>query len=66
VLCGRPVEQGTLVKMTGGKASCVKPLAEAEAGGGKKDDDDDGMPDPQEVLKRMQRGEPMENWMKKK
>jgi hypothetical protein len=66
VLCGRPLEQGTLVKMTGGKASCVKPLAAAEPGGGKdKDDDDDDMPDPQEVLKRMHRGEPMQNWMKK-
>jgi len=67
VLCGRPVEQGTLVKMTGGKASCVKPLSAAEAGGTKdKDDDDADTPDPQEILNRIQRGEPMQNWMKKK
>jgi len=44
------------------KASCVKPLATTELGAAKdKDDDDDDMPDQAEILKRMQRGEPMQN-----
>ena len=67
VLCKHVFDKGKLVKMTGGRASCVKPLAAADAG--KEDvkdkDDDDGMPDPEEILRRMKRGEPMQNWMKK-
>jgi len=40
----------------------VKPLATTELGAAKdKDDDDDDMPDQAEILKRMQRGEPMQN-----
>jgi hypothetical protein len=66
VLCARPLDRGTFVKMVGGKASCVKPLAAAEPGAKDNDDDDDDMPDQDEILKRMQRGEPMQNWMKKK
>jgi len=66
VLCGRPFEGGKLVKMVGGKASCIKPLAEAEPDAKDKDKDDDAdMPDQDEILRRMKRGEPMQNWMKK-
>jgi hypothetical protein len=64
VLCARPLENGTLVRMVDGKASCVKPLAAAEPA--KEKDDDDDPIDQDEVLKRMQRGEPMQNWLKKK
>jgi hypothetical protein len=64
VLCARPFEGGKLVKMVGGKASCVKPLAAADDDAAK-DDDDDPPIDQDEILKRMQRGEPMQNWMKK-
>jgi hypothetical protein len=68
VLCAQAFDRGKLVKMVGGRASCVKPLAavEAEKGGAKdKDDDDNDMPDQDEILRRMKRGEPMQNWMKK-
>lgn len=68
VLCSQAFDKGKLVKMAGGRASCVKPLAAAEAGkpdAKEKDDDDDDMPDQDEILRRMQRGEPMQNWMKK-
>lgn len=68
VLCQQAYDKGKLVKMTGGKASCVKPLAansDEDKKSGKKDDDDDDMPDQDEILRRMQRGEPMQNWMKK-
>jgi hypothetical protein len=67
VLCTQKYDKGKLVRMLNGKASCVKPLAandEAAAKPGK--DDDDDMPDQDEILKRMQRGEPMQNWIKKK
>jgi hypothetical protein len=65
VLCARPVENAKLGRMIGGKASCVKPLAAAEPSKADKDDDDEPI-DQDEILKRMQRGEPMQNWMKKK
>lgn len=62
VLCTRSFDKGKLVKMTSGRASCVQPLAAAD-----KDpkDKDDEVPDQDEILRRMQRGEPMQNWMKK-
>lgn len=69
VLCTHPFDRGKLVRMIGGRGSCVKPLAAADAEKGTakdKDDDDDDMPDQDEILRRMKRGEPMENWMKKK
>jgi len=65
-LCSHVFDKGKLVKMTGGRASCVKPLAAAASDDKKKDDDDDDMPDQDEILRRMKRGEPMENWLKKK
>jgi hypothetical protein len=45
-----------------GNAECVKPLAQSKD---EKDADEDSI-DQEEILKRMQRGEPMQNWMKKK
>jgi hypothetical protein len=44
-----------------GNAECVRPLAQ------KTEDKDDGdiEIDQEEILKRMQRGEPMQNWLKK-
>jgi hypothetical protein len=65
-LCSHVFDKGKLVKMVGGRASCVKPLAAAAPEEKKKDDDDDDMPDQDEILRRMQRGEPMQNWLKKK
>lgn len=69
MLCTHAVDKGKLVKMAGGRASCVKPLAAAEGdkeqAKDKDKDDDDDMPDQDEILRRMQRGEPMQNWMKK-
>lgn len=64
-LCTHPFDKGKLVKMVGGKAQCTKPLS-ASAAEKAKDDDDDDMPDQDEILRRMQRGEPMQNWLKKK
>lgn len=66
-LCTHVFDKGKLVKMVGGRASCVKPLAAAAdaENGASKDKDDDDIPDQDEILRRMQRGEPMENWMKK-
>jgi hypothetical protein len=66
VLCTQKSDKGKLVKMLQGKASCVKPLAANADPADKTDKDDDDMPDQDEILKRMQRGEPMQNWMKKK
>jgi len=80
VLCTHAFDKGKLVRMAGGRASCVRPLAASDADksaadksdsdkSGAKDakekDDDDDMPDQDEILRRMQRGEPMQNWMKK-
>jgi hypothetical protein len=48
-----------------GNAECVRPLAQKTQE--KDDDKDDGdiEIDQEEILKRMQRGEPMQNWLKK-
>jgi hypothetical protein len=64
-LCTRSRDGGAeYVRLSdAGNAECVKPLAEQKAGD--KDDDDDTI-DQDEILKRMQRGEPVQNWMKKK
>ncbi len=69
VLCKHAFDKGKLVKTAGGRASCVKPLAASGADNedakDKDNDNDDDMPDQEEILRRMKRGEPMQNWMKK-
>lgn len=62
-LCVRTRDGGDYAKLSdAGNAECVKPLAQTKD---EKADDDDSI-DQEEILKRMQRGEPMQNWMKKK
>jgi hypothetical protein len=48
-----------------GNAECVRPLAQKTQKKDEDKDDGDIEIDQEETLKRMQRGEPMQNWLKK-